>query len=85
MADRQASSLTADQVEKLAKQVFDEQGRTALIISVWRDKNREEPHWLIRWSETGITLQAFVAFSPTDSVDKFRDPLVRGIKNAATV
>jgi hypothetical protein len=78
-----ATSLSASQVEELANQIFTEQGRDVLIISVFREQNRPVPHWLIRWSETGITRQALVELTPGMAVGKFRDLLVRAIKNAA--
>lgn len=80
-----ATSLTANDVEDLAKAIFKEQRRDALIIAVFRDKNRETPHWLVRWSEGGITRQALIELTPSMPVEKFRDLLIRSIANAAVV
>jgi hypothetical protein len=81
----EATSLTANQVEELANQVFKEQRRDALIITVFQDKKRAAPHWLVRWSETGITRQASVDLTPGMTGDKFRGLLVKAIANAPVV
>jgi hypothetical protein len=85
MARPDPATYSAGEVEDLAKEIFADQKRDVLIIAVFRDKERTAPHWLVRWSETGITRQALVEIPHGADGAKFRDLLARAIRNAALV